>query len=323
MRIVFLGSGEFGLPTLRRLAAVHTLAAIVSQPDRPAGRKRRLTPTPIAEYAQQHDLPLLRGEDVNTPDCVQRIADLAPSAGVVIAFGQKLSPELIHAMGALAVNLHGSLLPRYRGAAPVHRAMMQGEHETGISVIGLAQRMDAGAIYAQRSTLIGPLETAGELHDRLADLGPEAVEAVLDDLLHDRLTPLPQDDTQATKAPKLSKPDGTTPFYIDARSVRCRVHGLTPWPGCRVRWTPSDEGEPRELILRRVADDPQREQHEAHAPPGTVLDDLRIACGTGIGGGALRLLELQAPGGRAMDAAPFAHGHGLHVGDHLEPMPAP
>ena len=312
MRLVFLGSGEFGLPTLRRLHAAHTLAAIVSQPDRPAGRRRQLTPTPVSDFAFRNDVPLLRSDDVNTPDFVRRITELGASAGVVIAFGQKLSPELIAAMGALAVNLHGSLLPRYRGAAPVHHAMIEGERETGISVIGLAQRMDAGAIYAQRSTLIDPLETAGELHDRLADLGPEAVDAVLADLLHDRLTPLPQNDAQATRAPKLSKADGTTGFDADARVVRCRIHGLTPWPGCRVRWIPADGSGERDLIVRRVADEPSR--HE-HAAPGTVLDDYRIACGHSTGGGAVRLLELQAPGGRVMNAEDFTRGHGLAPGD--------
>lgn len=312
MRIVFLGSGEFGLPTLQALHREHEVVAVVSQPDRPAGRKRQLTPTPVAAWAAQQGLPLLKSDAVNEPAFIDRIRALQPDASVVIAFGQKLSPPLIEALGKLAVNLHASLLPKYRGAAPINWAIIHGETTTGVSVIGLAQRMDAGEVYARAETPIDPLETAGELHDRLAQLGPDAVLSVLRDLQRERLRPIPQDDTLATKAPKLTKADGTVDFNQPADAVRARVHGLTPWPGCRVTWVTASGGE-KPLILGRV------HAHDTPVPcePGTVTENLRVACSDG----SIELLELQAPGTKMMPAADFARGHGLKPGDTLHPFP--
>lgn len=312
MRLVFLGSGEFGLPTLEALVREHDVAAVISQPDKPAGRKRLMTPTPIAAWAEAHAIPVLKSEDVNTPEFVRQVADLRPEAAVVIAFGQKLSPELIGSLGRLGVNLHSSLLPKYRGAAPINWAMIRGDAVTGVSVIGLAQRMDAGEVYATAQLEISPLETAGELHDRLAALGPGAVLRVLSDLQRDALTPIPQDHAQATKAPKLSKDDGTVDFALPAAKVRARVHGLTPWPGCRVIWKRKG-GESLTLTLARV-----RDYDEAvGGTPGTFADGFRVACGEG----AVELLEVQAPGTRVMPVAEFARGRTIAAGDVLEPMP--
>lgn len=318
MRLLFLGSGAFGLPTLRFLHQRHDVAAVISQPDRPAGRKRKLTPTPIAAWAAEHGLPVLKTDDVNAPapGFVEQVRALEPEASVVIAFGQKLSPELIAALGRLAVNLHSSLLPRYRGAAPINWAMIAGDKTTGVSVIGLAQRMDAGRVYATAALDIDPLETAGELHDRLADLGPAAVDTVLRDLRADALQPLAQDESQATRAPKLSKADGTVDFNQPADAIRARIHGLTPWPGCRVEWLPKDGDEPRSLIIGRVRAQSDR---TTTALPGTVLDELHVATAAGT----IELLELQAPGTKMMPAHPFARGHGLAPGDLLRHVTLP
>lgn len=322
MRLLFLGSGAFGLPTLEHLHAQHELLAVVTQPDKPAGRKRVLTPTPVGQWAQAQGLPTYKEVDVNTPEFVQQVRDLKPDAAVVIAFGQKLSPELIEALGELAVNLHSSLLPRYRGAAPINWAMINNDPETGVSVIGLAQRMDAGEVYALDKLAIDPHETAGELHDRLAKLGPAAVGKVLNDLLHGSLQPIPQDDQQATKAPKLKKSDGTVDFNQPADDVRARIHGLTPWPGCKVLWHKAADGiggpptpsppmtsaalPPQTLTLLRVEADPT----PVSALPGTVLDDNRIACNPGT----IRPLQLQLPGKRAMSLKDFTAGHPLLPG---------
>ena len=315
MKLIFFGSGEFGIPTLAALHQYHDLRLAVTQPDRPAGRKRLPTPTPIAAWCAEHGIPTIRTDDANTPDVIEHIQREGPDAAVVIAFGQKLSPDLIAACGRLAVNLHSSLLPKYRGAAPIHWAMIRGESHTGVSVIGLAQRMDAGAIYATRATPIDPRETAGELHDRLAALGPDAVLGVLNDLQHNRLDALPQDHSAATPAPKLSKADGTVLFDQPARHLRQRIHGLTPWPGCRVSWAAPDGAEKGTLFLRRVADE-HASDGDTKATPGTVLDDLRVATAHGV----LRLLELQAPGTPIMPADAFARGHGLSPGDRLGPL---
>lgn len=318
MRLVFLGAGEFGLPTLEALARHHDVVAVVSQPDRPAGRKQVLTPTPVSAWALAHGVPLLRFEDANTPEAVAQIASFNPGAAVVIAFGQKLSPALIGSLGKLAVNLHSSLLPRYRGAAPIHWSLISGDAETGVSVIGLAQKMDAGGVYAQVRLRIDPAETTGELHDRLAALGPAAVEGVLAQLQAGALSPMAQDETQATRARKFVKGDGTVDFNQPARLVRARINGLTPWPGCRVAWRKagekSGEAKPRELFLRRVVE--ASGARPQGASPGTVLENFHVACADGV----VELLELQVPGGKLLAAADFARGQGgPGAGDVLEP----
>lgn len=311
MRIIFFGSGEFGLPTLERLCAEHDVAAVVTQPDRPAGRRRRPTATPIAQWAEAKGLTVHQPEDVNTDAFIASVAAHQPDASVVIAFGQKLSPALIDAMGRLAINLHASLLPRYRGAAPINWAMIEGETTTGVSVIGLAQRMDAGLIYATASTPIDPHETAGELHDRLAQLGPDAVGLVLADLEADALAPLGQDESRATRAPKLGKADGTVDFSLDADAVRRRVHGLTPWPGCRVRWRRADGSDAGPLMLRRVrVGDP----HPTHVTPGEAGEGGRIAAADRW----VCLQEVQVPGGKPMAIDAFLRGHAMTPGDRLE-----
>lgn len=305
MRLIYFGSGEFGLPTLRRLASEHDVALVVSQPDRPAGRHRALSPTPIAEFAASLRLPVLKPEIVNQSEVVRQIQEKAADAFVVIAFGQKLSPALLNE--TFAINLHASLLPKYRGAAPIQWAVINGERETGVSVIGLADRMDAGPIFAQASTTIDPNETAGELHDRLATLGPQAVQEVLARHAQGSIIPQYQDERLATKAPKLSKSDGTVRFDQPAADVRNRVRGLTPWPGCTIR----TDG--LTLRLTRVQMCDEQSQHDV---PGLVLDDLSIACATG----AIRLVEVQPPGGRLMSIQEYRNGHSMVAGMRFEPL---
>jgi len=273
-----------------------------------------LTPTPIAQWALDNGYNVPRVNNVNAPDFVEQVRGYNADASIVIAFGQKLGPELIIAMGKLAVNLHASLLPGYRGAAPINWAMINNEPVAGVSVIGLAQRMDAGPVYATAQTPIDPSETAGELHDRLAQLGPQAIQRVLDQLADDALQPVEQDETLATQAPKFTKADGTVSFDQPAERVRARVHGLTPWPGCRVKWIKADGTDKGPITLKRVADQPAG---PGYAKPGLIDDQLQVACGNGT---ALRLLELQAPGGKVMAAEDFARGQGLSAGDRFEPL---
>lgn len=295
MRIVFLGSGAFGLPTLDRLRRAHEVALTVSQPDRAAGRKRTLTATPVAAFARSTGLDLITPDNPNDPRIIEQLRALRPDALVVIAYGHKLGPALLDAR--FAINLHASLLPKYRGAAPIHWAMIHDERETGVSVITLAQRMDAGDVLAQRRTAIDSYETAGELHDRLAMLGPDAMLEVLDGHARGALNPLPQEESLATLAPKLSKSDGTVRFDQPARLVRARVHGLTPWPGCTV----SIDG--RTLKLLRV----EADDADVDAPPGALLPDGCLACQPGV----VRVLSLQPPGGKSMTFEAYRRGHTL------------
>jgi len=306
MRLVFFGSGAFGLPTLAHLAAHHDIALVVSQPDRPAGRKRQLTPTPVAGYAADANLPIIKPEKVNESAVADQIRAVDADAWVVIAFGQKLGRQLL--ADRFAINLHGSLLPKFRGAAPINWAMITGERETGVSVIALADRMDAGEIYAVVVTTIDPNETAGEMHDRLSLLGPGVVGDVLQRHQSGALIGQAQDERLASHAPKLSKTDGTVRFDQSATAVRNRIHGLTPWPGCAVRL------DGRELRLRRA--------HVVNGAvgsgsPGEVLPDHAIACAPG----AIELLEVQPPGGHVMSFAAYRNGHETKVGSRIQTIP--
>jgi methionyl-tRNA formyltransferase len=304
VKLVYFGSGAFGLPTLRRLVAAHDVALVVTQPDRPAGRARRLTPTPVARFADASGLAVIRTADVNDADTVQRVVAAGAEAIVVIAFGQKLGAAV--AGEALAINLHASLLPKYRGAAPINWAILNGESETGVSVIAISQRIDAGDVLAREATPIDPMETAGELEERLAEMGPRIVLETLSRHETGDLHPAPQDDRLASRAPKLAKADGTVGFDQPARSVRSRVHGLTPWPGCTVRL-----GRQRLKLLRVDVLDvaPGTE-------PGCVRRDGTVACARGC----VRLLSVQPPGGKAMTFDAFCRGHDLAPPARLEAL---
>ncbi len=305
MKLVYFGSGAFGLPTLRRLEKEHEIALVVTQPDRPAGRNRAMTATPVGEFAAQQGLPIIKPENVNDAEVVRKVLGAGADAAVVIAFGQKLGNELLG--GVFMINLHGSLLPKFRGAAPIQRAIMEGERETGVSVIGVTERMDAGPVYGQAAVVIDPLETAGELHDRLSELGPDVMLEVLAKHAARRSIPQLQDERLATKAPKLSKADGTTSFDGDALAVRQRVHGLTPWPGCTIRL----DGRPLRLARVQAVGG-----GTSHGKPGEVLADLTIACGSG----AIKLLEVQPPGGKVMAFDSYRHGQPIRAGMKAEPL---
>lgn len=310
MRLVFFGSGAFGLPTLQALSRTHEIACIVTQPDRPAGRGGKLTATPIGAWASQHlpSTPLLKPEKVNTPEVVSQIRAVGANAWVVIAFGQKLGKSLLD--GMFAINLHASLLPRWRGAAPINAAMLAGDEHTGNSVITLADRMDAGLILGQSHRPIDPRMTAGELHDALASDGPALVERVLQEHAAKSLRPAVQDESKVTLAAKLSKGDGAVNFARPAISIRQQIHALTPWPSVAVRLRAPDQGgADLEFKLLRVA-----EAVSSHpASPGALIDPAQglVACGPGT---ALRLLEVQPAGKRAMGWSDFARGRQLAAG---------
>ena len=298
MNLIFFGSGTFGLPTLEALAQGHHLLAIVTQPDRPAGRGGGLTPTPIAEFAAKSlpSVPILKPENVNAPDIVAQIQSYSAEAAVIIAFGQKLSPAVLP--GELkAINLHASLLPRWRGAAPINAAILAGDTITGNSIITIADRMDAGLVLGQDSLPIDTSLTAGELHDALSARGPALVSTVLSQMQQGTLTPKTQDESLVTKARKLSKTDGYVDFSDTAEHCRRRIHGLTPWPGVTVQY----RNQPFKLL--RV--DPLPNPHDE--APGTILDPTLglVACGQGS---SLILLEVQPAGGKKLSWADFARG---------------
>lgn len=287
MRIVFLGAGAFGLPTLERLCDEHEAVAVVTQPDRPAGRGKALTPTPIGAWAQEHSLNVIKTANVNAPDVCAQVRDIDADAWVVIAFGQKLSETLL--ADRFAINLHASLLPRWRGAAPINHAILAGDAQTGNSVITLAQRMDAGLILGQSHRPIEPHETAGELHDLLAGDGPALVLRVLAEHAAGSLHPIEQDESLVTLAGKFSREDGYVDFSQSASACRNRIHGLTPWPGVRIRIA--------DLALKALR--AQVARHTSQEEPGTLISAREglVTCG---GGGVLQLVEVQPEGKRPM-----------------------
>jgi methionyl-tRNA formyltransferase len=306
MRILFAGSGEFGLPTLRTILErrEHEVALVISQPDRPAGRGRHLTPTPISKLALEQNLPLLRTANINSeilPD-----ADLM----VVIAFGQKIAPHQVDHCRLGSINLHGSRLPQFRGAAPINAAIIAGETVAGNSVIRLAEKMDAGAILAQSMAPIGELETAGELHDRLAINGAGLMLDAMHQLERGQAVERPQDESRASKAPKMSRESARIDWSGTAPRIADQIRGMYPWPGCHVRLLDSSGAQRARLTLVRARPVPTR----AGASPGTILPDATISTGNG----AVEIVEVQPEGKRPMPLEAFRNGHPWLAGMRVE-----
>lgn len=300
MKILFAGSGEFGAPTLRSLLdAGHELVQVISQPDRPAGRGRHLTPTPIAALALERALPLIRTANIN--ELKLPSADLL----IVIAFGQKIAEHLVDHARLGAVNLHGSRLPKFRGAAPVNAAILAGETITGNSIIRLAQRMDAGAILAQSQIAIGELETAGELHDRLAADGATLMLDLVRRLERGEVAAIPQNDAEASRAPKLSRQSARIDWSQPASAIARQIRGMYPWPGCHVQiYDEAGRERSRASLVRARAMDGTGE-------PGAVLANGTVGTGSS---GVVEIVELQPEGKRPMSLAAFRNGHPWHTG---------
>jgi len=316
MRIVFLGTGDFGVPALRALLQTsHEIITVVSQPDRPAGRGRVVRPTPIHAAATELGLRHIQTEDVNALD----MADVfgGGEIGVVAAFGQKIGASILAALPRGCVNIHGSLLPRYRGAEPFQRAIINGESTTGVTVFQINERWDAGEIWSTRSTKIMDTETAEELHDRLADLGAKLIVDTLADIEAGRAQPTIQDPVQATRAPKLTKADGTVDWAQPAATVVRRIHGLWSWPAAACTFV-SRTGKRERLLLARATVADAAAPPADTTPPGTFCEDLTVQTGWG----RVRLLEVQPAGKRLMPFEAFANGRQVAPPDLLLPIEA-
>ena len=312
MNIVFLGSGTFGLPTLRRLAQDHTITAIITQPDRKAGRGSKLTPTPIGQWADEHlpNTPLIKPENINADEPRELIRSFDARAWVVIAYGQYLGQKLI--ADRFAINLHASLLPRWRGASPINSAIVAGDTTTGNSVITIDKHMDAGAILAQSTHPIEPDMTAAMLHDALSNDGPDLIAKVLDDRLAGTEHYLTQDPSKVTIASKMSKADGIVDFNQPAHLVNARINGLNPWPSVTVGF----RNEHIKINHSKPADQTSQEA------PGTIIDPYfgLVSCGDTQ---TIQLLMVQPPNKRAMDWKAFANGRSIKPGEQLIGSPLP
>jgi len=305
MKIIFAGSGEFGVPSLRALLdGGHDVSLVVSQPDRPAGRGRHLAPTPIAHFAAERSIPVLKTADVNKESLPP--ADLM----IVIAFGQKIAPSHVNHARLGSVNLHGSRLPRFRGAAPVNWAIISGDAITGNSIIRLAARMDAGAVLAQSELTISELETAGELHDRLAHDGAELLPRLVKDMAAGQFTETTQDESLVTHAPKLNRLSSRIDWTTDAGTIARQIRGMYPWPACHVRLLDqagTEQGR-AELVRARSID--------GEGPAGTVFGNGSVAASRG----AVEIVEIKPEGKRPMSLSAFRNGHPWHAGMRVESL---
>jgi methionyl-tRNA formyltransferase len=313
MRLAFLGTGEFGVPALRELTrAGHEVLLAISQPDRPAGRGLTLHPTPIHAAADGLGIPHEQAADVNDGTLLPRLAEC--ELGVVVAFGQKLGPPVLQAPRLGMVNIHGSLLPRYRGAAPIQWAVINGDATTGVTVFQINERWDAGAIWGQRQTPIGELETADELHDRLSALGAELIVDIVRQIVDGRARPAPQDAAAATRAPKLTRADGVVDWSQPAERVVRRIHGLWSWPTATALLRTAAGREERVQLARANVADSERAATSLSGI-GALLPDLTVQCGRG----AVRMLEVRPAGGKRMPFDSFARGRRLAAGDRWLP----
>ncbi|MEM1011836.1 MAG: methionyl-tRNA formyltransferase [Planctomycetota bacterium] len=298
LRILFAGSGAFGLPTLKELVDEHDVVRIYTQPDRPAGRGKKLTPTPIAVFADKAELPVTRTPKLNDEPLPE--AD----ALVVIAFGQKISQEQANHPRLGAMNLHASLLPRHRGAAPIHHALLAGDETIGNSVIRLAERMDAGPILRQGEVPFVANETTGELHDRLAEAGVSIVLRTLRDLDLGTAVELDQDESLATHAGKLSREDAALDFERPAVELARQINALSPWPGCRINVA----GVASTLVRATAVDG-------LHYPSFINSDGL-----IGTGQSLLQILELRPDGGKPMRLEDYRNGRPWPTGERVWPV---
>lgn len=304
MRIVFMGTPDFAVPSLLKLhEAAHDVPLVVTQPDRPAGRGRRLRPPAVKVAALSLCLPVEQSDDINDEAFVERLRSVAPELLVVVAFGQILRRALLEVPSRGAVNVHASLLPRYRGTAPINWVIVNGETETGVTTMFMADKVDAGEIILERTTTIRDMETAGELSDRLAELGAELLLETVALIEKGEAPRVAQDVSRACYARKLRKTDGEIDWTEPSRRVLDRIRGMTPWPGAYT-WYRG-----KRLVIERAAQGPP-----AAGSPGEVLAVTRDSIDVATGDGVVRLLEVRPQGRRAMKADAFARGYRPEVG---------
>ncbi|MER3455448.1 MAG: methionyl-tRNA formyltransferase [candidate division GAL15 bacterium] len=303
MRVLFFGTPRFAIPSLEAVARAHHVVAVVTQPDRLSGRGLRPSPPPVAARARQLGLPVLQPERLR--DVREQLQGACPDVGVVVAYGRVLPRWLVSLPRLGCVNVHPSLLPRYRGASPIQAAIRNGDATTGVTVLRVSEELDAGDVLAQQEVEISPEDTAGSLEAKLAEVGAYLLVEVLEALEQGRVQPRPQDSTQATYCGKLSKQDGLIRWDWPAEVVERHVRAMDPWP---VAYTAHGD---RTLRIWRVR------KTEGSGQPGQVLRLTPQGFVVATAKGAVEVLEVQPPSGRRMTAAEYARGYRLQPGDRL------
>lgn len=305
MRIVFMGTPDFAVPSLQALIdAGHDVCAVYTQPDKPQGRKQILTAPPVKTLALEHDIPVFQPNTLKNEDEQARLRELAPEVIIVVAYGKLLPKAVLDIPPHGCINVHGSLLPRWRGAAPIQWAVIAGDEMAGVTTMQMAEGLDTGDMLLTYETKVGEKETAGELFDRLAQSGAELLSQTLVKL--DEITPRPQDDAQSCYAHMLDKQMAVIDWSKSAHEIDCLIRGLNPWPIALTTLS----GERLKVFAAEKAN--------GNGEPGTVLEadpkkGLTVACGEG----ALKLTEIQLVGGKRMKATDFLRGHVIEVGTKL------
>ncbi|HET6266437.1 MAG TPA: methionyl-tRNA formyltransferase [Acidobacteriota bacterium] len=310
MKIIYMGSPEFAVPSLQEIArSEHEIVVVVTQPDRPSGRSLRVQPPAVKVAAQQLGLPILQPETTKSTEFVAQLAAYKPDLLVVVAYGEILRTNLLELSPAGSVNLHASLLPRYRGAAPIAWAILKGERETGVTTMRIVKEMDAGPVFLQQQCPIDPDDTTATLSTKLARIGAPLLVQTIDRIEAGTITPAPQDETMVSLAPKLKKEDGLIDWKRESATIARMTRAFDPWPGAFTHF----QGK----LLKILQAIPAQIQAAADAP-GTCFRITRtsmlIACGEGS---SLEIVRVQPENRAAMSAADFARGHDITPGSKL------
>jgi len=315
MKIIFLGSGHIGLPSLIAIAESekHELVGVFTQPSRKAGRSRKVTPTPVSEWAAANKIDCVEAEDINSDEMLEKIAGCGADLMVVIAFGQFISQKAISIQPKRAINVHASLLPKYRGAGPVNRAVINGDKKSGVSIITVENKMDAGDVLGTAEVDIAPDDTAGSLHDTLAVLAPEVLLKAIDQIADGSVVYEKQDESKVTLAPKLKKSDGHIDLSEPAEILCNKIRGFWPWPGAQIDFVC---GGTKKCVRVTFAMAEVVRSDESSGRYGILDDDLNIICGKD----KLKILRLKPAGSELMDFKDFVNGRALKPGDLFLPI---
>jgi len=303
--IIFLGTPDFAVPSLDALAkSTHNIVMVVTQPDRPKGRGKKLVFSPVKKKAVEFELNIIQPKSINTPEIIEQISSLKPDFLVVVAFGQLLKKELLDVPTNGVLNVHPSLLPQYRGPAPIQWAIIEGCEQTGVSIMKLDEGLDTGDVLQVETTSINSNETAGMLHDRLAKSGALLLLDTIDKISNNNISLKPQKHSQATYAPMLNKKDGLIPWEKPAKSIVNFIRGMTPWPGAFTFM-----GKHRLKIFKAETIDISENK-----PPGTVLNAFPDELWVSTGEKGLSILEIQSASGKRMKIADFLRGNNIEPG---------
>jgi methionyl-tRNA formyltransferase len=303
-RIIFMGTPEFAVPCLTTLIETQTVVGVVTQPDKPAGRGNLLRPSPVKVVAEAAGILVYQPKSLRKEEAADPLRQWSPDLIIVAAFGQILRPHVLYLPPKGSLNVHASLLPRWRGATPIQHAILAGDETTGVTLMQMDEGLDTGAMYVQESLAIDPRETAATLHDRLAALGAAMLRRHLDAILDGGLLPVPQDEAGSTYAPMIRKEAGLIDWHRDAETIDRHIRAMTPWPGAFTWWG----GEPLKILTAR----PMDSSIPASVPGRVATTDEGVAVAAGAGG--LLLGAIQAPGKRATAAEDFVRGHPELIG---------